>query len=61
MVTTIETKFDPTALPKWAQEDEDVTSLCKIDLSFRASVHDAKTRQMINVLKSIARSRMIST
>jgi hypothetical protein len=48
---TINTTFDPTALPKWAQNDPNVVALCERDLSFRVNVFEATTAQYKQTLK----------
>lgn len=44
MTTTIPTDFDPTALPKWAQQNPAVVARCKTDLAYRCNVCAARTR-----------------
>ena len=41
---TIETKFDPKSLPRWAQNDNFVVYGCFVNLAFRCDVFDAKAR-----------------
>lgn len=43
MATTINTKFSPASLPRWAQNTPPVVELCKARLSYRCDVHTAKT------------------
>lgn len=50
-MTTISKKFDPTSLPKWAQNDPQVVIGCKHSLSFRCDVFDADTDQRKRQLK----------
>lgn len=52
--TTINTKFDPKSLPKWAQNDPKVVAKCAKNLSYRADVCAAKTKQMRDFLKKQA-------
>lgn len=52
---TINTKFDPAVLPKWAQNDPAVVAKCERDLAYRCNVCDAKTTQMKKFLKSQAK------
>lgn len=47
---TINTKFDVTSLPKWAQKNAKVVKLCESSLEFRANVCSAETRQMRELL-----------
>lgn len=55
---TIVTKFDKSALPRWAQNDANVVEICKTDLAFRADVCSAKTAQLRKVLKREASCRI---
>lgn len=48
--TTIETTFDPSALPRWAQSHPAVIARCARDLAFRCDVCSAKTQAMRNML-----------
>jgi hypothetical protein len=52
---TIVTKFDPRALPRWAQRFPEVVALCERNLAYRVAVHNAKTAQMRKFLKRQAR------
>ena len=60
MTTTIVSKFDEKGLPKWAQKDTDVVSLCRKSLSFRANVCAATTKDYQRFLRREAR-RMATT
>lgn len=42
MSDTINTKFDVTALPKWAQNNPAVVELCKRDYAYRCNVCELK-------------------
>lgn len=44
---TINIKFNPSALPRWAQGDGKVVALCEKDLSFRCAVYEAKSNRSI--------------
>ena len=57
MTTTIVIKFDASALPKWAQKNQDVVELCKRDLAYRCNVYNAKTAQMKRLLTKQAEIR----
>jgi hypothetical protein len=48
---TIVTRFDPSALPRWAQKDDNVVALCEKSLSFRCDVCAAQTTAMKRLLK----------
>jgi hypothetical protein len=48
---TIVTAFDPSALPRWAREDDHVVALCEKSLAFRCDVFDARTPAMKRLLK----------
>lgn len=45
MTETINTTFDPSDLPAWAQKDADVVERSKSNLAFRCDVYDAQTAQ----------------
>lgn len=51
---TIEVEFNPESLPKWAQGDDNIIARCKVDLSFRCDVHDAKTESWKYFLTCVA-------
>jgi hypothetical protein len=55
---TINTKFEKSALPRWAQRDQNVVELCKNSLSFRCDVFAAKTAAMKRFLKQEAARMM---
>lgn len=46
MAETINVEFDANSLPAWARNNPAVVRQCKINLSFRHDVHNAKTAQM---------------
>lgn len=46
MNTTINTTFDPHALPAWAQQIPAVVALSKTNYAYRCDVCAAKTAQM---------------
>lgn len=50
-VRTIETSFDMSSLPRWARNYPAVIERCKNNLSYRANVHSATTKQMRDFLK----------
>lgn len=50
MTTTIPTAFDPTALPKWAQQNPAVVALSKTNYAYRCNVCAAKTSAMRRLL-----------
>ncbi|MBA3353489.1 MAG: hypothetical protein H0U23_13920 [Blastocatellia bacterium] len=54
MSETIKVTFDPKSLPTWAQKDRAVVVRCKVSLSFRAEIHNAKTAQMKRFLSKEA-------
>ena len=59
MAGTREIQFNPKSdLPRWANRDSRVVSLCRVDLGFRANVIEAQTRQYKNHLKRIAQKRI---
>jgi hypothetical protein len=51
MNTTINTQFDSTTLPEWAQQNPAIVERCRTDLAFRANVCSATTRQQANFLR----------
>ena len=51
MPNTINVKFNPKSLPRWAQNDPQVVLGCKYSLSFRCDVCDARTEQRKRQLK----------
>lgn len=53
--TTINTKFDENALPKWARNDPYVLAICRTNLAFRCDVFSATTASYRNFLKREAR------
>mgnify|MGYP001566614734 CR=1 FL=1 len=57
MPKQINTKFDKSALPGWAQNDVRVVEICKRDLAFRCDVARAKTAQIRKLLKREAENR----
>jgi len=50
MSDTINTKFDVTALPRWAQNNPAVVELCKRDYAYRCDVCAAKSAAMRKLL-----------
>lgn len=50
MNTTINTTFDPHALPAWAQRIPEVVELCKANYAFRCDVCAAKSPAMRKLL-----------
>jgi hypothetical protein len=52
---TVTKTFDPSALPRWAQKDDNVVALCEKSLAFRCDVFDARTPAMKRLLKREAR------
>jgi hypothetical protein len=57
MEKTVATKFDESALPRWAQKDANVVEIAKRDLAFRCNVCDAKSQALRNALKREASAR----
>lgn len=56
-MTTINVKFNPKVLPRWAQNCPDVVALCERDLGYRANVCNAQTPQMQKYLRGEAARR----
>jgi hypothetical protein len=57
MEKTIATKFDESALPRWARNDTNVVEIAKRDLAFRCNVHNAKSQALRSALKREASAR----
>lgn len=56
MPKTIEVKFDPTDLPEWARDNEDVVEFCKANLAFRVRVHRAETTALRDISRREAKA-----
>jgi len=50
-MTTINTRFNASDLPTWAQNDSVIVERCRNDLAFRADVCNAETAQRRNQLR----------